>query len=173
VVKLRDGSKVTIRAVNERDEKQLRLFLLDLCEDSRRLRFFTGGADVGSAAHWAAGTAADRYGLLAHDEAGVLVGHAVYVNIDQTRAEVAIEVADHLHDHGLGTILLERLASAAERDGIRQFVAEVLGDNNLMLDVARNGFDAAIVFRDGVEMIECPTSAWRVARERFESPHED
>lgn len=172
MVKLRDGSTARIRAVRERDETQLRLFLLGLCEDSRRLRFFTGAPDVDSAAHWAAGTAADRYGLLAHDEAGVLVGHAVYVKLEETRAEVAVEVADHLHDQGLGTILLERLASVAEKRGIWQFVAEVLGDNHLMLDVFRDGFDAQVALRDGVEMVEFPTAAWRVARERFESLQE-
>jgi GNAT superfamily N-acetyltransferase len=173
VVKLRDGSMVTVRAVHEDDETQLRLFLLGLCEDSRRLRFFTGAADVGSAAHWAAGTAADRYGLLAHDETGVLVAHAVYVQVGQTSAEVAVEVADHLHAQGLGTILLERLASVAEQHGISLFVAEVLRDNQLMLDVFRDGFDAHVAFRQGIEMVEFPTSAWRLARERFESVHED
>jgi GNAT superfamily N-acetyltransferase len=173
IVKLRDGSMVAIRPVHEPDETELRSFLLGLCEDSRRLRFFTGAADLGSAAQWAAANAADRYGLLAHDETGVLVAHAVYVKLEEARAEVAVEVADHLHDQGLGTILLERLASAAEQHGIWQFVAEVLSDNHLMLDVFRDGFDAHVAFGDGVEMVEFPTSAWRLARERFESLNEE
>jgi GNAT superfamily N-acetyltransferase len=145
------------------------VFLAALCANSRRLRFFTGAADVTKAAHWAAGTPADRYGLLAHDETGVLVAHAVYAQLDQTRAEVAVEVADHLHDRGLGTILLERLAAVAEQHGITQFVAEVLPDNGMMLDVFQDGFDASVIFHDGIKMVEFPTSSWRLAHERFGS----
>ena len=145
------------------------MFLTGLCADSRRLRFFTGAADMATAAHWAAGTPADRRGLLALDETGVLVAHAAYAQLDQTRAEVAVEVADHLHDRGLGTILLERLAAVAEQHGITQFVAEVLPDNRMMLDVFRDGFDAHVAFHEGIETVEFPTSAWRLARERFGS----
>jgi hypothetical protein len=126
LVTLRDGSSVTLRAVGQDDEAPLQAFLTGLCANSLRLRFFTGGANIVGAAHWAAGTPADRYGLLAHDETGVLVAHAVYVKLDQTRAEVAVEVADHLHDRGLGTILMQRIGVVAEERGITRFVAEVL-----------------------------------------------
>ena len=53
-----------------------------LCLEARRLRFFTGAADMACAAHLAAVTDATHYGLLAHDELGVLVGHATYVQLD-------------------------------------------------------------------------------------------
>jgi GNAT superfamily N-acetyltransferase len=167
-VKLRDGSSATIRTVGQGDETPLLQFLTDLCADSRRLRFFSGCVDVAGAAHWAAGTPADRHGLLAHDQMGVLVAHAACAQLDQTRAEVAVEVADHLHDCGLGTILLERLAAVAEERGITQFVAEVLPENRLMLDVFRDGFDARVALRGGIEMVTFPTSSWRLARERFD-----
>jgi GNAT superfamily N-acetyltransferase len=160
---------VTVRTVGEGDEAPLRVFLTDLCANSRRLRFFTGAADITQAARWAAGTPVDRYGLLAHDETGLLVAHAAYVQLSQTRAEVAVEVADRLHDRGLGTVLLERLASAAEQHGVTQFVAEVLPDNRMMLDVFQDGFDAHVTFNHGIEMVEFPTSAWRLAHERFGS----
>jgi GNAT superfamily N-acetyltransferase len=38
---------------------------------------------------------------------------------DKTCAEVAVEIADHLHGRGLGTLLIERLAAVAERRGLR------------------------------------------------------
>lgn len=167
LVKLRDGSSVTVRAVRQGDEAPLQAFLADLCADSRRLRFFTGGANLADAARWAAGTPADRYGLLAHDAAGLLVAHAVYVQLDETRAEVAVEVADRLHDRGLGTILLERLGTIAEERGITHFLAEVLPENRAMLDVFRDGFDAHVALHQGIETVEFPTAAWRLARERF------
>ena len=119
------------------------------------------------AAHLVAATGADRFGLVAHDEAGMLVGHAVYIQLDETRAEVAVEVADRMHGRGLGTVLIERLASVAEQRGITRFLAEVLPDNRAMLDVFRDGFDAQLSFRDGSDIIEFPTAAWRLARERF------
>jgi RimJ/RimL family protein N-acetyltransferase len=150
------------------DEAQLRSFLMGLCPEARRLRFFTQAADLDRATRWAADTAPDRCGLLAHDEAGALVAHAVYARLDETRAEVAVEVADHLHGRGLGTILVARLAAIAERRGIARFVAEVLPDNRAMLAVFRDGFDARVALREGTDTVEFPTSAWRLVRERFE-----
>lgn len=164
---LRDGSRVTIGAVAPRDEASLRSFLAGLSAEARYLRFFSGAADTAGAARIAAAPGADRFGLIARDEQGAVVGHALYWALDDSRAEVAVEVADHLHDYGLGTILIERLATVAERHGVTRFVAEVLPANHAMLDVFREGFDANVVFRGGVDMVEFPTSAWRAASDRF------
>lgn len=169
LVRLRDGSLVTIRPVREEDETSLRVFLSGLCAEARRLRYFSGAVDIAEAAQSAADTAAGRCGLVAHDETGMVVGHAVYIVLEPTHAEVAVEVADHLHGHGLGTILIVSLAVIAEQRGITHFVAEVLSENRAMLDVFREGFDARVVRREGPEeRIEFLTSDWRLARERFE-----
>jgi GNAT superfamily N-acetyltransferase len=152
LVQLRDGSTVTVRPASGQDEPALRSFLSGLCPEARRLRFFTGAANIAYAARLAAAADPKHRGLIAHDEAGTIVGHATYVQLDETRAEVAVEVADQLHGRGLGTILIERLAATAEEQGITHFVAEVLPDNHEMLDVFRDGF---------------PTASWRLARERF------
>ncbi len=105
---------------------------------------------------------------MAHDETGAIVGHAVFIVLDATHAEVAVEIADHLHGRGLGTLLIERLAMIAEQRGITHFVAEVLCENRAMLDVFREGFDARVVHREGPEeRVEFLTSGWRLARERF------
>jgi GNAT superfamily N-acetyltransferase len=168
LVRLRDGSSVTIRRASTLDEPALRSFLEGLCLEARRLRFFSGAANMASAAHLWADADAEHCGLIAHDEMGVLVGHAIYVKLDETRAEVAVEVADHLHDRGLGTILIERLAIIAEQRGITRFVAEVLSENRAMLDVFREGFDGRVVLHEGPEeRVEFLTSGWRLARERF------
>jgi GNAT superfamily N-acetyltransferase len=168
LLRLRDGSSVTVRAAGAEDEPALLAFLSGLGLEAKRMRFFTGAADMVYAAHLAAATGADRYGLIAHDEAGVMVGHATYAQLDGTRAEVAVEVADHLHGCGLGTILIERLARVAEQRGITHFVAEVLCENRAMLDVFREGFDGRVVHREGSEeRVELLTSAWRLTHERF------
>jgi GNAT superfamily N-acetyltransferase len=153
--------------VSTSDEPALRSFLSELCLEARRLRFFSGAANMAIAAHMVAATGADRVGLVAHDETGLLVGHAVYIQLDETRAEVAVEVADRMHGCGLGTVLIGRLASVAEQRGITRFLAEVLPDNRAMLDVFRDGFDAQLSFRDGTDAVEFPTASWRLARERY------
>jgi L-amino acid N-acyltransferase YncA len=169
LVRLRDGSLVTIRPVCEEDETPLRVFLSGLCAEARRLRFFSGAIDLAKAAQWAADTGTGRCGLVAHDETGMIVGHAVYISLEPTRAEVAVEVADHLHGRGLGTILIERLAVIAEQRGITHFVAEVLYENRAMLEVFREGFDARVVRHEGPEeRVEFLTSGWRLAHERFD-----
>lgn len=167
---MRDGSRVTIRRCTADDEPALFAFLEGLCLEARRLRFFTGAADIGEAAHLSAESDPHRAGLLAFDEDGDLVGHALFIQLgkhEPSRAEVAIEVADDLHGLGLGTILIERLGEIAEHRGIDTFVAEVLPDNDAMLDVFRDGFDADVHWRGGIESVEFPASAWRLAHERY------
>jgi GNAT superfamily N-acetyltransferase len=169
LVCLRDGSSVSISQATAEDEPELRSFLEGLCSEARRLRFFSGAADIASAAHLTAIVDERHVGLVAHDGAGGLVGHAIYIQLDDARAEVAVEVADALHGCGLGTVLIERLAKIAEERGIERFVAEVLPDNHAMLDVFRDGFDAHLAFHYGVEAVELPTAAWRLVRKRFDA----
>lgn len=171
-VRLRDGSSVTLRPATPGDEAALREFLEGLCLEARRLRFFSGAADIDIAAHWAVAMGPERYGLIAADESGAIVGHATYVQLEvprgePTRAEVAVEVADGLHGRGLGTIMIERLARVAERRGIVTFTAEVMPENRAMLDVFHDGFDARLTFHEGLDSVQFPTAAWRTARERF------
>jgi GNAT superfamily N-acetyltransferase len=168
LVRLREGSRVWIRPVLPSDELALRLFLGELCPETLRLRFFSGAIDLGKEARWATHPAASLYGLVALDKNERIVGHAVYVQLALERAEVAVEVADHLHGCGLGTILIERLAAIAEQRGITHFVAEVLCENRAMLDVFREGFDGRVVRHDGPqERVEFLTSGWRLAHQRF------
>jgi len=169
-VRLRNGAPVLIRTVVAADEEPLRQFLAELCLEARRLRFFSGGVDIERAAHGLAATGPGRLGLLALDDHGAIVGHALAITLSPGRAEVAVEVADELHGEGLGTILLERLGELAERQGTDTFVAQVLGENRAMLEVFRDGFDARVSWREGLDFVEFPTSAWRLARERFPAP---
>jgi GNAT superfamily N-acetyltransferase len=167
---LRNGATVSIRPVTADDEAAIFAFLTDLSEDSRRLRFFSAAADLGSEARrGAAGDDAEHHGLVALAPGRGIVGHAIYVRLPAAkRAEVAVEVADDLHHLGLATLLMIRLAQFAEQHQIPRFFAEVLPENRDMLAVFRDGFAAAsAVGRDQVD-VEFATSSWRDARARFD-----
>jgi ribosomal protein S18 acetylase RimI-like enzyme len=163
-LRLRDGEMATLREVTEADAAALGGFLEGLCQEARRLRFFCGAVDVGQAACYVAATGPDRIGLLAEGDDGTVLGHATCIELGDGRAEIAVEVADRLHGQGLGTILVEQLAAAAERRGVAHLVAQVLPENRAMLDVLRDGFEAHVTFRDGTDTVEFPSSSWRTAR---------
>jgi acyl-CoA synthetase (NDP forming) len=170
-VVLRDGSTVSVRPVQPGDIGALESFLGGLSPESRRLRFFTAGADLSGAARWAA-RAEDRHGLglvATTGEPWRIVGHAGYERIDAERAEIAFEVADALRGRGLATILMAHLAQAAGEAGIATFVADVLPENRRMLDVFReSGFPATLRAGDEGLVVEFPTALTREALERYE-----
>jgi GNAT superfamily N-acetyltransferase len=166
---LRNGLEVSVRPLTPDDEAAIFEFLTGLCEDSRRLRFFTGAANLRSEARrGAAGDDAEHHGLVALAPARGVVGHAIYVRPPAAkRVEVAVEVADDLHHLGLATLLMIRLAQFAEEHQIPRFFAEVLPENRDMLAVFRDGFDAvSTAGRDEVD-VEFPTGSWRAASARF------
>jgi GNAT superfamily N-acetyltransferase len=169
-LELRNGTAISIRMVTADDEPALRDFLAALSLDSRRLRFFGVAIDLlNEARRGAAGDDADHHGLLALVAGRGAVGHATFVRAaGSERAEVAVEVADDLHHLGLATLLMIRLARAAEARQISQFFAEVLPENQDMLAVFRDAFaTVSVSSRDSIEVV-FPTAGWRSAHTRFE-----
>jgi acyl-CoA synthetase (NDP forming)/RimJ/RimL family protein N-acetyltransferase len=86
-------------------------------------------------------------------------------------AEIAFVVEDAHQGRGLGSILLEHLAAAAQERGLRRFVAEVLAENGQMVRVFRDaGYTVSREFEEGVLHLEFaidPTDASvEVARAR-------
>src|SRR5450755_4643766 len=78
-----------------------------------------------------------RVGLVA-ELGGQMIGAGTYHREpggDPDAAEVAFLVEDSQQSRGLGSILLEHLAAAAQERGIRRFTAEVLSENTKMLRV--------------------------------------
>ena len=71
---------------------------------------------------------------------------------DTDAAEVAFIVEDAQQRRGLGSILLEHLAAAAQERGIRRFTAEVLSENTQMVRVfidagysVRREYDSGVI----------------------------
>ena len=137
---LRDGSAVTLKIADEADQEAVRQFFHDLSVESRRLRFFAI-ADPPDALIERLCDASDpsrTLTLLAMRHVGddvrpIAVGS--YIALNPTTAEAAFAVADRFQGKGLGTILLERLASLASAHGLRQFQATTLPENAAMLEV--------------------------------------
>ena len=70
-------------------------------------------------------------------------------------AEVAFVIRDDHQGRGLGSILLEHLAAAAQENGLRRFEAEVLPENHQMLRVFRDaGYQIRREISDGVVHLE-------------------
>jgi RimJ/RimL family protein N-acetyltransferase len=102
----------------------------------------------------------ERLAVVAFD-ALRLVGVARAERLPATdRAEVAVIVADELHEQGVGTALLERLVQDARRVGIREFEADALLSNQRMLAVfAHLGFPVTSHFEMGVAHVTFPIAA--------------
>jgi acetyl coenzyme A synthetase (ADP forming)-like protein len=170
-VALRDGSTVHVRPTRPDDREALLAFLRDLSVESRRLRFFSPGANLQSIADWASGVDYDRrYGVVATGGRGQrIVAHAAYERVDGDRAEVAFEVADDYQGRGIGTILLAHLAEAANEAGVEVFEASVLPDNYRMAEVFReSGFAPRIRSKPDQIEVAFPTTLSEEAHERFD-----
>jgi acyl-CoA synthetase (NDP forming)/RimJ/RimL family protein N-acetyltransferase len=86
-------------------------------------------------------------------------------------AEVAFLIEDAHQGRGLGSVLLEHLAAAALERGIKQFVAEVLAQNNRMVRVFLDaGYTPTRTYEEGVVHLSFPIAptetALAVASER-------
>jgi RimJ/RimL family protein N-acetyltransferase len=135
--RLRDGTVVVTRPIEPTDADALQWFHDHLSDESIRRRFFNLHRRLSP-------TEVHRFTEVDHREReayvaeveGELIGVGRYDGrADSSRAEVAFVVADAWQGHGVGTVLLQRLAEHASSVGIDVFTAEVLADNRAMIDV--------------------------------------
>jgi acyl-CoA synthetase (NDP forming)/GNAT superfamily N-acetyltransferase len=171
-VVLRDGSTVAIRSVEPEDLDGLRALLAGLTPEARRLRFFSGGADVQGAARRAATVGLrDAAGLVAlAGDPQEIVGHACFERGAPDVAEVAFEVSARMRGQGLATILLAHLAEVAAERGIERFVAEVLPENRRMIEVFReSGFPTELKRGPDDLRVSFPTGFTAEVLERYAS----
>jgi acetate---CoA ligase (ADP-forming) len=144
---LRDGSTLRLRPPALADAAAVAEFFAGLSERSRMLRFHGTTAADPRIVHsvldpdWQERGALVGAGWAPDGER--IVGLASYVRLrDPRAAEVAFTVADDFQGRGLGTRLLEQLASVAAGAGVERFVADVLTENVPMLGVfAAAGFE--------------------------------
>jgi acyl-CoA synthetase (NDP forming)/GNAT superfamily N-acetyltransferase len=157
-VVLRDGSTAHLRPIRPDDDERLRAFHDSLSAQTVYFRFF---------APYPALTQRDveRFTQVDHHDRVALVATVHDEIVGVTRydrqagrpgdAEVAFTVRDTFQGRGLGSVLLEHLASAARERGVHRFVAEVLPDNARMLAVFREaGYAPATSLDDGYYTLE-------------------
>lgn len=169
-VVLRDGSTVHIRPVTADDAQAVLEFFGRLSPNSLRMRFH--GARHLSVSDVRPFVDVDHratFGLVVVTTSNEVAALANYVRTGESRAEFGIAIADALQGLGIGSLLLEHLAEAADAAGISVFEADVLASNASMLDVIRStklpvDQNSAL----GVVHCEFPTSLSPEALEAFE-----
>jgi acyl-CoA synthetase (NDP forming)/GNAT superfamily N-acetyltransferase len=189
---LSDGRTARLRAIRPDDGPALRSFGQRLSRETVYFRFFAPrrGISDEEITHFVTVDYRDRLALVALVD-GELVAVARYdrspaAAVDVLgggatgtsgwslqggagEAEVAFVVRDDHQGRGLGTVLLEHLASAAVARGIRRFVADVLPDNHRMMGVFRSaGFDERALLDSGVIRVTLELAAQPEYIERVE-----
>jgi acetyl coenzyme A synthetase (ADP forming)-like protein len=170
-VVLRDGSTLTIRPVRPDDAVELGHFFADLSLESRVFRFFAAVVNADSSIQGMVNVNyTTSYGLVAVAGAKPqIVGHAMYVEIEPRKAELALTVADSYQGRGLGTILLGQLAEVAAAAGFELLEAVVLPENHRMLQVLRDsGFPVRAHSEPGEVHAELPTKIGQEGIRQFE-----
>ena len=162
-VLLIDGSTVHLRPIRPSDGEALRQFFQRLSPRSRYLRFHhpqphLSDEDIRRFTE----VDYDRvFGIVATlgeppEERLIGVGH--YATIDTDRAEAALAVEDSHQGRGIGTQIVETLARAARQNGITAFEADVLAENQQMIEVFRDvGFPVHSGLKYGTLHVEFPT----------------
>ncbi len=137
-VVLADGGTVHVRPIRPDDAPALRAAFTRLSKDAVYFRFHSYKSELSESEleHFTHVDYEDRFALIA-ELGNDLVAVARYdrLSTDPSTAEVAFTVADAEQGRGIGTILFEHLAAAAQERGIERFVAFVLMENHAMLRV--------------------------------------
>ena len=160
---LTDGTTIEIRPARPDDFDAVRDMHAKMSPDNLYLRFFSMSpmAAEQEARRICREPAPDHAALLAVLD-GEVVGCGSFerYGAGSQSAEVALTVADDMHNRGVGMLLLEHLISLARGRGLRAFTAETLSENALMLRVfADAGLQAHRALADGVYDLTFPLPA--------------
>lgn len=156
---LKNGQKVTIRAIRTDDKQRLSEAFRNLATDSVYTRFFhhkktLTDNDLKTATEVDFENEVALVVTVGEGENEVIIGGGRYVLMltpDALRsAEVAFMVEEDFHGQGIAGRLLRHLAGIAREKGVNRFHAEVLPGNNAMLAVfSRSGFPLERRLEDG------------------------
>ena len=155
-VVLRDGRPVRLRPIRSDDKDRLTQFHSGLSAQSIYYRYFAPYPQLTDKDlnRFTTVDYVDRMAFVAlmNDQ---IVGVGRYDRTLNDEAEVAFIIRDDQQGRGLGSVLLEHLASAARERGIARFVAEVLPENRRMLATFDEaGYKPSRKYDEGVVHLE-------------------
>jgi acetate---CoA ligase (ADP-forming) len=154
---MRDGTDVEVRVLRPGDSDALEEFVDGLSEDSIYYRFLTAGISKETLVS----ELSPRPGCLSLIAIvrERIVGLASYCRSGPEMAEVGLLIADDFQGKGLGTGLTERIARAANEDGISAFEAVIDWNNTRMIELVRTlGFPTSERVEPELIRIRFPTS---------------
>jgi RimJ/RimL family protein N-acetyltransferase len=165
VERLQDGSTIIIRAIHPDDRERFAHAFQQFIKnpDSARFRFhgFKRSLSESEAIDMTEINFIDHVGLVATfgtDPKQPLIGVGRYILCTDApkhrRAEVAFAVLDEYQGKGIGSLLLRHLAIIGKAQGVREFQAEVLADNQKMIAVLEgSGFPVERSTEFGVDRL--------------------
>jgi acyl-CoA synthetase (NDP forming)/GNAT superfamily N-acetyltransferase len=136
-VVLADGGTAHLRPLRRDDSEKLLDFFTRLSDRSRMLRFFApvSPQTARRAARLDEVDYDKTFGIVAELGDDLIAVGTYQRTDDPTSAEVAFAVSDEHQARGIGSILLEHLASVGRTMGLRRFTASTLPENRRMLRV--------------------------------------
>ncbi|HKJ80616.1 MAG TPA: GNAT family N-acetyltransferase, partial [Ignavibacteriaceae bacterium] len=178
-VLLKNGEGLYIKPATLDDIPLVETFTKRISQESLRMRFMASVSEIPSniIMNLCSGDFSQSGSLLAikGDDISQVVGIGNYVAMGNGRsAEISFLVEDSYQGKGISTLLLERLAGLAAANGFVEFEAEVLPDNQPMLNVMKSsGFENHQVWSSDTVHIELPVNGaaglWEITdlRERI------
>jgi len=140
---LRDGRRVTIRAIRPEDAGHMQAAVARLSDDSRAARFMAPLKELSPAMLERAVRPAPGRDLALVAVAGdAIVGGARYAGATNGSCEFAVAVVDDWQGAGLASRLMRALIGDARARGLERMEGYVLASNHPMLELAqRLGFE--------------------------------
>ncbi len=151
-VVLRDGRTARLRPIQPQDAPELARFHEQLSDQTVYFRFFAPHPTLSDSElrRFTQVNHRDRVALVVMMKDHI-VGVGRYDRLENDEAEVAFVIRDDHQGLGIGSLLLEHLASAARENGIGRFVADVLPANGRMLATFRYaGYELSQGYDEGV-----------------------
>ncbi len=181
-VLLKNGQGLLFKPATNEDIPLVESFLKHISRESLRMRFMASISEVPRDIinQLCSGDFTQAGCLLAitqtdHDPVVVGLGNYIGMGTGNT-AEVAFLIDDKYQGRGISTLLLERLAGLAAANGFVELEAEVLPDNQPMINVFKSsGFEKHRVWDSDTVHFELPVNGasalWELAdlRERIAS----
>jgi acyl-CoA synthetase (NDP forming)/GNAT superfamily N-acetyltransferase len=172
---LRDGESVYLRSTTPADVPAVEALMQSVSPESLQLRFMGAVSYVARSVieSMCGGDPRERLGLLAivgqgADARVIAIGNYVSLGV-LGKAEVAFLVHDEYQGRGISTLMLERLAGIAAGNGFIGFEAEVLYENQAMLNVLRDsGFEVCQAYEGSSIHVQFPVEGLASLRERVE-----